>query len=146
MNLHYMKPTADIWASEAEYIFVPVNTVGVMGGGLALDASQFYPKECEFYYKVCKAGAMSPGVLAWEGRMLFFPTKEHYRNPSKIQYIRDGLDTFMNEFNKSITLSPTVAIPALGCGLGGLDWAEVLPLILTSLDAYRGVVEIYPPK
>lgn len=127
----------DLFASGCEAIVVPVNCVGVAGKGLALTARRRLPEWCAEYRNECEGGHVEPGgvychVALATGRrpptwVLSFATKDHWRNPSRIEWIERGLDALVAFMAGSH--SPSVGIPALGCGYGGLPWDEVWPLI-----------------
>jgi hypothetical protein len=71
-------------------------------------------------------------------KIILFPTKEDWRNPSKICWIENGLKSLL----KAIT-TESIALPKLGCGLGGLDWKQVKPLLEKYFKNYKGLIEIY---
>jgi O-acetyl-ADP-ribose deacetylase (regulator of RNase III) len=112
-----------------------VNCVGVMGKGIALHFKNAYPENFRQYKKACKAGDVKPGkmFITLTGAFLNpkyiinFPTKLHWENKSRIEDIKSGLDALVLETEKLGINS--IAIPALGCGNGGLDWTDVKPLI-----------------
>ena len=137
----------NIFASKCEYIVNPVNVVGVMGKGLALEFKNNFPKHFEFYKKYCDNGMFDIGGLIRyheKGRGIFcLPTKKHWRDPSKIGYVGMGLDALARSVVDFHVKS--VALPKLGCGEGGLDWGkEVKPLILSKLSHLKDLeVEIY---
>ena len=125
----YLK--GDIFSSPAQVLVNTVNTVGVMGKGVALEFKKRYPEMFSAYERVCKAKQLEIGKLfLWKGPekwVLMFPTKVHWRNPSKIEYIEAGLQKFSATYaDKGIT---SAAFPRLGCGNGGLDWKQVQPLM-----------------
>lgn len=127
--ISYVK--GNIFESPAQVITNTVNTVGVMGKGIALEYKKRYPKMFEEYKKLCKAGTFKPGNLAlWKDEdkwILLFPTKEDWRKPSKLEYIENGLKKFLKNWDKYNIDS--IAFPKLGCGNGGLNWNEVKPLM-----------------
>lgn len=124
----------DILESKACVLVNPVNTDGIMGKGLALQFKNKFPEMFLEYKEVCKKGGFVIGEIhVWQNPdknpafIVNFPTKKSWRDKSKIEYITCGLDeltTFMNLYK-----IPSVAIPPLGCGLGGLDWTKVRALI-----------------
>lgn len=121
----------DIFESPAQVIVNTVNTVGVMGKGLALSFKQRYPEMFNKYKIACEKHLLTIGklMLFYEADhwLLLFPTKENWRNPSKIEYIEKGLMKFVNTYaDKNIT---SIAFPRLGCGNGELDWNDVKPLM-----------------
>ncbi len=133
----------DIFESPAQVIVNTVNTVGVMGKGLALSFKKRYPDMFESYKKVCEKHQLAVGKLMLykeaDHWILLFPTKENWRNPSKLEYIEKGLMKFVNTYaEKHIT---SIAFPNLGCGNGELDWNSVRPLMekylkLLPIDVY----------
>lgn len=121
----------DIFESPAQVIVNTVNTVGVMGKGLALSFKQRYPQMFEKYKIACEKHQLTIGklMLFYEADhwLLMFPTKENWRNPSKLEYIEKGLMKFVQTYaEKSIT---SIAFPRLGCGNGELNWSDVKPVM-----------------
>lgn len=121
----------NIFESPAQVIVNTVNTVGVMGKGLALSFKQRYPDMFNRYKIACEKHQLTIGKLMLfyeeDHWLLMFPTKENWRNPSKIEYIEKGLMKFVSTYaDKNIT---SIAFPRLGCGNGELDWNEVKPLM-----------------
>jgi len=121
----------DIFSSPAQVIVNTVNTVGVMGKGLALAFKQRYPEMFAYYRTACEKRQLKTGkLMLWyapEHWILLFPTKEHWRNPSKLEYIENGLIKFVNTYaDKNIT---SIAFPRLGCGNGELNWDDVRQLM-----------------
>ncbi len=109
----YLK--GDIFSSPAQVLVNTVNTVGVMGKGVALEFKKRYPEMFSAYERVCKAKQLEIGKLfLWKGPekwVLMFPTKVHWRNPSKIEYIEAGLQKFSATYaDKGIT---SAAFPRL---------------------------------
>ncbi len=135
----------DIFESPAQVIVNTVNTVGVMGKGLALSFKKRYPDMFERYKSVCEKGLLTTGklMLFYEADywILLFPTKEHWRNPSKLAYIESGLQKFVQTYaQKGIT---SIAFPRLGCGNGELKWEEVRPIMEKYLKDLPITVYIY---
>ena len=121
----------DLFKSPAQVIVNTVNTVGVMGKGIALSYKNRYPEMFKKYQKVCDNKQLQIGkLMLWYGPdywVLLFPTKKHWRNPSKLEYLELGLEKFINTYaEKQIT---SIAFPQLGCGNGELDWQDVRPLM-----------------
>ena len=135
----------DIFSSPAQVIVNTVNTVGVMGKGVALSFKKRYPDMFQHYKSICEKRLLTIGKLMlyyepdyW---VLLFPTKENWRNPSKLEYIEKGLMKFVNTYaEKSIT---SIAFPRLGCGNGGLDWEDVRPLMEKYLNPLPIDVYVY---
>ena len=135
----------DIFESPAQVIVNTVNTVGVMGKGLALSFKQRYPKMFEKYKTICEKHLLTTGklMLFYEADhwLLLFPTKENWRNPSKLEYIEKGLMKFVQTYaEKNIT---SIAFPRLGCGNGELNWEDVRPLMERYLKKLPIDVYIY---
>lgn len=121
----------NIFESPAQVLVNAVNTVGVMGKGIAKKYKQLYPDMYTQYRHFCEEGLLDIGKL-WlykdENKwILNFPTKKHWRNPSKIEYIESGLQKFVETYQAKGIHS--ISFPQLGTGNGGLDWEEeVKPL------------------
>lgn len=135
----------DIFDSPAQVIVNTVNTVGVMGKGLALSFKKRYPDMFEVYKKACEKHQFTMGKLMLHQEadhwILLFPTKENWRNPSKPEYIEKGLMKFVSSYaEKHIT---SIAFPKLGCGNGELDWNLVKPLMERYLKPLPIDVYIY---
>lgn len=127
--------SGDLLQSDVQALVNPVNCEGVMGKGLVLQFRRRYPRMYHDYAEVCREGKLRPGVLHIYNEsskiIVNFPTKDKWRNPSRARYSMSGLGALKSLIlNENIT---SIAIPPLGCGLGGLDWKEVRPLILCSL-------------
>lgn len=122
----------DLFTSPAKVLVNPVNTVGVMGKGIAKDFKRIYPEMFEKYQYFCEQGMFNVGQLwlykAPHKWILNFPTKKHWRDKSKIEYLEAGLQKFADTYDSKGMLE--VSFPMLGCGHGGLDWEkEVQPLM-----------------
>ena len=122
--------TGDIFQSNAQAIVNPVNTVGVMGKGLALAFKKKFPSNYLEYKQAYERDELKTGkmLVHLTGQLITqiiinFPTKKHWRDPSKLVYIETGLDDLVTVINDHKIKS--IAIPALGCGLGGLQWESV---------------------
>lgn len=121
----------DYYQTPAKVIVNTVNTVGVMGKGLALKFKQLYPEMFRQYQYYCDSGLLTVGKL-WLYKtdnkwILNFPTKKDWRDPSKIEYITAGLQKFCDTYQQQEITS--IAFPELGCGNGGLDWKTVKPIM-----------------
>lgn len=120
-----------ILSSQAQTVVNTVNTVGVMGKGLASEFKSRFPEMFKLYQEFCKSGQLTTGKLwLWKGEnqwVLNFPTKEHWKRPSRLEYIESGLKKFVEEYEKRGMTE--VAFPRLGCGNGGLDWQDVRPIM-----------------
>lgn len=138
----------DIFKSGAEALVNPVNTKGVMGKGLALKFKEKFPDNFYSYKEQCKQNKLKIGSIHCvnsDNQIIFnFPTKDDWRSPSKIEYIELGLKTLRESIK--ISQIKSIAIPALGCGLGGLDWNDVKPLIIEELRGLSNVkIIVYEP-
>lgn len=128
--LRYVKQ--NIFESPAQVIVNTVNTVGVMGKGIAKEYKNLYPAMFKEYQRFCEIGALEVGKL-WLYKtpnkwILNFPTKKHWRNPSKLEYLEVGLEKFVDTYEEKNIQS--ISFPQLGVGNGGLDWEnEVKPLM-----------------
>lgn len=137
--------------SNAEALVNTVNTVGVMGKGIALQFKQAFPDNFKAYKKACNNNEVQPGKmfifktdsLGFPTYIINFPTKRHWKNKSKIEDIEDGLASLREEIIRLNIKS--VAIPPLGCGNGGLDWSVVKPLIFQSLEDLNTTIYLYEP-
>lgn len=143
----------DILQSSAEALVNTVNTVGVMGKGIALQFKEAFPNNFKEYVRACKGKELVPGKLlaVWDehlhyGRKLVinFPTKVHWRSPSKYEYIEQGLVALVDLLGKEKVSS--VAVPPLGCGHGGLEWLRVKQLIEKYLADLPLEVLVYTPN
>lgn len=138
--------SGNIFNSNARAFVDAVNCMGVKGAGLALQFKRNFPQSYLDYREHCQQNGMAPGqVLVSEesGRIIIhFPTKVDWRNPSKLDWIELGLIDLVNQVNQRGIES--IAIPQLGCGLGGLDWENVRPLIVAAAARMPNCrVEIY---
>jgi O-acetyl-ADP-ribose deacetylase (regulator of RNase III) len=129
-----------------------VNTVGVMGKGVALMFKEAFPDNFKAYEKACKHKEIRVGKMFVTERQNFigpkwiinFPTKQHWRNPSKIEWIEEGLEDLKRTIIENNIRS--LAIPPLGSGNGGLEWANVRPRIEAALGDLRDVqIVVYEP-
>lgn len=128
--IYYIK--GNMFDSPAQVLVNTVNTVGVMGKGLALTFKKVYPDMFENYKHFCEHNELTIGKLylyKTKGKwILNFPTKTTWRKPSKIEYIEEGLKKFVSTYKSKNIKS--IAFPMLGCGNGGLDFEnEVKPLM-----------------
>jgi len=142
----------NIIEADVQALVNTVNTVGVMGKGIALQFHRAFPEMFKSYEAACKSKTLQPGMLHVFDRgqilnpryIINFPTKRHWKGKSKIADIESGLDALVKELRTRGISS--VAIPPLGCGNGGLDWEDVLPLIERAMDRVPEVeVLIYTP-
>ena len=135
----------NIFESDAQTIVNPINCIGAMGAGLARQFRDRYPDMYAKYRRFCLDDLIKPGRLmlykAEDFWILNFPTKFNWREPSHMSYIEDGLKKFAETYEqKGIT---SVAFTRLGCGLGGLDWNQVRPLMEKYLNNLPIEVLVY---
>lgn len=144
--------TGNLLEADVEAYVNAVNTAGVMGKGIALQFKQAYPDMFAAYRQACRAGEVRIGQMFVFERggpgnpryIINFPTKEDWRAPSRLAYIEQGLTALVAEIRRREIRC--IAIPALGSGLGGLDWQEVLPRIRAALEKVPEVEAlIYQP-
>jgi O-acetyl-ADP-ribose deacetylase (regulator of RNase III) len=136
----------------ADAVVNTVNTVGIMGKGIALQFKQAYPDNFRAYEAACRRGEVQlghmfvfeTGLMGQPRLIINFPTKKHWRARSRLTDIKAGLTDLRRVIrNYKIT---SVAVPPLGCGNGGLDWRDVRPLIVEALGDLPDVqVMVYPP-
>lgn len=142
--------TGNLLRSSAGALVNTVNCEGFMGKGIAYQFKQQYPETFIDYEKACQMGTLRPGKLHTfrEGGKLIvnFPTKDRWRNPSRMEYIESGLDELAQLIcTKDIK---SIAIPPLGCGNGGLAWPEVRKVIeqrLSGVPQDREII-LYEPS
>jgi O-acetyl-ADP-ribose deacetylase (regulator of RNase III) len=135
----------NILEADADALVNTVNCVGVMGKGLALQFKQAFPSNFTAYVTACAAQAVVPGrmfifdagQIAKPRYVINFPTKRHWRERSHMEDIRSGLQALVRDIRRLAIRS--IAVPPLGCGLGGLDWQEVRPRIETAFSELPGV-------
>ena len=137
MHIKHFNDTKDnILESSANAIVIPVNCVGTMGKGLAKQAAEWYPEIVPPYQKACSRGDLVPGVAAILNkptepyRIILLPTKDDWRKPSEYPWISRGLRN-LGYYLGSFPEIQSIAFPALGCGLGELDWDIVQQQILS---------------
>lgn len=138
----------DLFASEAQTLVNTVNCVGIMGKGVAQEFKRRYPAMFEDYAERCERKQVRVGEpYPYRDRsgilIVNFPTKDHWRSPSRLADIERGLDYFVQ--HHEVWGIESVAFPPLGCGNGGLSWEEVGPLIYGKLRGLGIDVEVYAP-
>ncbi|PKE62176.1 macro domain-containing protein [Macrococcoides caseolyticum] len=136
--------TGDIFNANTEIIVNTVNCEGVMGKGLAYQFKKRYPEMVKDYQQFCKDGHLRPGKVHYyeqsTPKIINFPTKDKWRQKSKISYIEDGLDALVDVLVSNNVKS--IAIPPLGAGNGGLSWIEVKKVIESKLNHLSNEIEI----
>ena len=137
---------------EASIRINTVNCFGAMGAGVALQFKNMFPKMFAEYKRLCNNKEINIGKLhIWKSDDIFsnltiinFPTKDHWKDPSKYEYIDEGLYA-LHQYLKKIPRQ-TITLPALGCGHGGLDWEIVKPMIFERLDSLEHNILVFEPE
>lgn len=139
--------------ADVEALVNTVNTVGVMGKGIALQFRQAFPENYQAYRKACNRGEVqighmfvfATGTLTNPRYIINFPTKRHWKNKSRLEDIEAGLHDLVAVIQEKEIGS--IAIPPLGCGNGGLIWDEVRPRIESALAGIADLkVLLYAPE
>lgn len=139
--------------ANVEALVNTVNTVGVMGKGIALQFREAYPENYQAYKSACQKGEVKIGKmhifftnqLENPRYIINFPTKQHWRRKSKLSDLKLGLIDLRNVIQE-LRIS-SIAIPPLGCGSGGLAWTDVKKLIITELDGLENTeILLFEPK
>lgn len=143
--IHYIQ--GDIFLSAAQVLVNPVNCVGTIGKGLAYGFKQRFPKNYAAYVEDCRERLIEPGMVVYgkeNGKIIAnVATKDHWRNPSRYAWVSNGLDVLaQTAFHLEFT---SLALPALGCGNGGLEWPRVKKLIEQHLRDLPFSIEVYEP-
>jgi O-acetyl-ADP-ribose deacetylase (regulator of RNase III)/uncharacterized protein YwgA len=145
--------TGNLLESEAEALVNTVNTVGVMGKGIALQFKKQFPHNAKVYRKACKDKVFDIGeilvvndnsLISGEKLIINFPTKKHWRNPSEYEYIELGLEKLVKIIEEKKIKS--IAIPPLGAGNGGLNWNKVKSILIEKLSNIDCEIHIYEPN
>lgn len=145
--------TGDVLTEDVEALVNTVNCVGVMGRGLALQFKRRFPENFRAYSKACQQDDVRPGrmfvvptgLLTNPRYIVNFPTKRHWRGRSRLEDIDAGLADLARWIREGDVRS--IAIPALGTGLGGLEWSAVRQRIERALDGVAGVeVTVFEPS
>lgn len=151
MNIYYHK--GNLLKSDAQALLNTVNCLGVMGKGIALQFKQAFPENFKQYVKACKNKEVQPGKMNVYATgteenpfyIINFPTKIHWKDSSKLEYLQHGLKDLIRVIKQYNIRS--IAIPPLGCGLGGLKWHIVEPIIVKLMqEVPQTKVIIYPPQ
>ena len=138
--------------ADAEALVNTVNTVGVMGKGIALMFKERFPENFRAYADACKSGEVQLGrMFVTDNRQLDgprwivnFPTKGHWRSRTRLEWIESGMEDLVRVISERGIRS--IAVPPLGCGNGGLDWRDVKPLLAEALSGIHGLdATIYEP-
>jgi O-acetyl-ADP-ribose deacetylase (regulator of RNase III) len=144
--------TGNILDANVDALVNTVNTVGVMGKGIALQFKNAFPENYKEYSDAVHRKEITVGkvqIVAVNGLngvkyVVNFPTKAHWRYPSKIEWIKEGLKDLRRQIQ--MFKIGSIAVPPLGCGNGGLDWDDVKPLIIDALSDLEINVYVYEPS
>ena len=148
--IHYTN--GNILESNAQALVNTVNTLGVMGKGIALQFKRAYPNNFYAYQKACKQGDIAIGKLfvtkeynlnSGEKIIINFPTKNDWRKSSEYSYVENGLDNLVQIISQHNIHS--VALPPLGAGNGGLEWEKVKKIIEQKLSDLDVEITVYEP-
>lgn len=150
----FIDKEGSIFDSGADLLVCPVNCVpGVMGKGLALAFAKRWPILKRSHRTLCERGLLRPGVALFVGgttgqQCAFVPTKSHWRHRSDLVLVSAGILGLYKLLAgvPEWTQGKSIAIPALGCGLGGLRWEDVRPLIVEAMAPLDITVMLYAPK
>ena len=145
--------TGDLFAEDADALVNAVNCIGVMGGGIAAQFKKRFPENCTAYEKACESGELrlgrvfvyETGAQAGPKFIVNFPTLHKPGDASRLEDVEAGLADLERAIRERGILS--IAIPALGCGVGGLNWEDVqaqIEAVLGQLDGVR--VAFFVPK
>ncbi|WP_411843809.1 macro domain-containing protein [Salinicoccus sp. HZC-1] len=143
--------TGNLLEDPSEALINTVNTVGVMGKGIALQFKQAYPDMFREYQRACRndevvTGRMhvvSTNALVGPKYIINFPTKRHWKEKSKMSYITEGLKD-LKQVVEDLGIQ-SIAVPPLGCGNGGLEWKDVRSMIEETFGESSIRVHVYPP-
>jgi O-acetyl-ADP-ribose deacetylase (regulator of RNase III) len=143
--------TGDFWAYPADVRVNTVNCVGVMGAGIAKAFKEKFPAMFPHYVRECRDGALTPGgIYVYEDEsntILNFATKDHWRQPSRYEWIELGLKNMRCWMDKKSKAGKTlkIALPALGCSNGGLSFALVSTMVKDELGTTDHEVALFRP-
>lgn len=147
--------SGNLFDSGCEALVNPVNCVGTMGKGLSKQFADRFPSILPRYKNACNRGKLTPGgtlsiipaelgLFGATRLIINVATKQHWRHPSKLAWIEDGIFSIINDIGLYSIRS--VAIPAIGCGYGGLNWDDVLAMLTISFRVVVVRVKVYGPQ
>ena len=137
----FIDATGNLLDADVDALVNTMNTVGVMGKGIALEFKHAYPQNFRAYKRACDAHQVRPGMMFVFDNCTGETTERHWRNPSRIGDIVGGLED-LREWIERLRLR-SLAMPPLGCGNGGLSWSDVRPLIEERLATLGSDVNIH---
>ena len=147
--------SGDLFLSSDDALVNPINCAGVMGAGLAKKFKDKYPEMFVKYQAQCFAKRVTIGKMYVytipkntnfnnNKYIINFPTKLHWKDPSKPEYVTDGLKSLLVT-SKELNIK-SISLPALGCGLGNLSWKWVKEQIENTLIDEKITFNVYYPK
>lgn len=146
--------TGNLFESKTEALVNTVNTLGIMGKGIALQFKKLFPNNFKVYKDLCDKKEFQIGnlliikdqnVITGEKTIINFPTKKHWKSPSEYEFIEKGLDELIKAINQKNIKS--IALPPLGSGNGGLQWYKVKEIINNKLsDIQNCEIIVYEPN
>ncbi|MCD6283217.1 macro domain-containing protein [bacterium] len=144
----------NMFRSKSDALVCPANSVGVMGKGIALEFKKRFPEIVRPYVRACKLGVLKPGHIMmvridvqpnlFEHRrpsVVIFTTKDHWEDPSRLEWIESGLADLRSHCREWDLR--TISMPQIGCGLGGLSWDDVQPLVHKYFDDAKVTLKVY---
>jgi len=141
-----IKQGVDIWNNKRGIILIPVNCVGIMGCGLAKACKEKYPEIFKDYQRMCRNGKFILGTIKLyvikDGfAIMLVPTKYHWRNPSKLEWV----EYVLKKLGTCMSRAPmdTFHVPPLGCGAGGLDIGLIRPMVKKYLSHENVTINFY---
>lgn len=138
----------DMFSATFDAYVNPVNCKGIMGKGLALEFKKRYPMNFILYKDICDQGKLKPGYIYWTRDIttntiiINFATKDHWKDYSRSEWIDSGCMKLRQYLIDNPNDIKDIAIPKLGCGLGGLDWSYVRNIFLKYFNDIKNV-DIY---
>ena len=153
LNIRFVD--GDMFSIPADILVNTVNCVGVMGAGVAAEFKKRYPEMYKDYVNRCRRKELKPGCpYLWQNPSMFgegkeeliinFPTKDNWRDPSKYEYVEDGLIRMRDLLSHAD--GRTVVMPAVGCGHGGLNWERIKAMIVRYLSDVNANFVVTEPK
>jgi O-acetyl-ADP-ribose deacetylase (regulator of RNase III) len=138
----------DYWEFQADVRVNTVNCVGVMGAGIAKEFKARYPEMFHDYYRACRDNRLQPGgIHVWEDKIINVATKDHWRQPSKYEWIEQGVRA-IGEYLEGLAREGkivSVALPAMGCANGGLAFPKVSTIVFAGFANQPHDIRLFPP-
>jgi O-acetyl-ADP-ribose deacetylase (regulator of RNase III) len=144
--------TGNLFDSGCDLLVCPVNTYGALGKGLALEFKHRFPAMTATYATLCRHRELLPGdvyvTVDGEQRIALAATKDHWRDPSRLVWV-EHIVAELVVYANTVKSIQSMAIPAIGSGLGQLSWPDVQPVILSALQGITRPdfeVKLYAPQ